>query len=91
MPSEVAPLDAGCGEAAANDAAAAAVSGAESPVGSHGGFSSVLLRRLQALHQRYGEFAEENGYVRCEDKEVCARMRLVQAELHVLWLATFVF
>ena len=32
--------------------------------------SSVLRRRLKALHERYGEFAEENGYVRCEDKEV---------------------
>ena len=34
------------------------------------GCSSVLRRRLKALHERYGEFAEENGYVRCEDKEV---------------------
>lgn len=33
-------------------------------------FSSILCRRLRALHGRYGEFAEENGYVRCEDKEV---------------------
>lgn len=31
---------------------------------------SLLRRRLQALHQRYGEFAEDNGYVRCEDTEV---------------------
>lgn len=34
------------------------------------GCSSVLLRRLKSLHERYGEFAEENGYVRCEDAEV---------------------
>ncbi|CAM9953061.1 unnamed protein product [Scytosiphon promiscuus] len=39
-----------------------------------GGVSSVLLRRLQALHERYGEFAEENGYVRCEDKEVVSKI-----------------
>lgn len=31
---------------------------------------SLLRRRLQALHQCYGEFAEDNGYVRCEDTEV---------------------
>lgn len=38
--------------------------------GERRGRSSVLLRRLKALHERYGEFAEENGYVRCEDTEV---------------------
>lgn len=32
--------------------------------------SCVLTRRLKAIHQRYGEFAEENGYVRCEDVQV---------------------
>lgn len=32
--------------------------------------SSVLTGRLKVLHQRYGEFAEENGYVRCEDVQV---------------------
>lgn len=31
---------------------------------------SLLRRRLQDLHARYGEFAEDNGYVRCEDTEV---------------------
>lgn len=31
---------------------------------------SLLRRRLHALHERYGEFAEDNGYVRCEDTEV---------------------
>ncbi|CAM9755587.1 unnamed protein product, partial [Ectocarpus sp. 8 AP-2014] len=36
--------------------------------------SSVLLRRVQALHKRYGEFAEENGYVRCEDTEVVSKI-----------------
>lgn len=36
-------------------------------------FSSVVRRRLKALHERYGEFAEENGYVRCEDREASMR------------------
>ncbi|CAN0494154.1 unnamed protein product, partial [Ectocarpus sp. 12 AP-2014] len=29
---------------------------------------------VQALHKRYGEFAEENGYVRCEDTEVVSKI-----------------
>lgn len=33
---------------------------------------SLLRRRLKYLHERYGEFAEDNGYVRCEDSEVRA-------------------
>lgn len=36
----------------------------------YGAVSSVLQRRLKDLHGRYGEFAEDNGYVRCEDAEV---------------------
>ena len=43
------------------------------------GFSSVLVRRLQELHARYGEFAEENGYVRCDDAQVSERLRMVGA------------
>lgn len=51
-------------------AAAAAADGAAREPEKRAGCSSVLLRRLKALHERYGEFAEENGYVRCEDTEV---------------------
>ena len=62
--------------ASASAAPAAAAADVEAAAGvareqERRGCSSVLLRRLKALHERYGEFAEENGYVRCEDTEVC--------------------
>lgn len=69
------PLDAAVG--AEPKVAGDAPQGADCRAGERGGgggVSSVLLRHLKALHERYGEFAEENGYVRCEDKEVRPRM-----------------
>lgn len=90
-PSSVAPVSAAAG-ATAVETAAVATPGA-APAGTALGddgsageqkskksVSSVLLRRVQALHKRYGEFAEENGYVRCEDTEVCLCSRGIRSK-----------